>query len=125
MRIKNILHCYVGTYDPPPVIGPMAESVLKGCLEHDVAERWTIAMVDNVAWGIGDGNVGVDPVICEEQQAQVPMCIYASYNTQHIHTYIQLQISHSIPTIMQTQVINYVIQKSNQSCLHNPHITIP
>jgi hypothetical protein len=68
-----------------------------------------IAMVDDAVWGIGDENVGGDLVICEEQQAQVPMCIYASYNTQHIHTYIQLQITHSIPTSTQTQVINYVI----------------
>jgi hypothetical protein len=49
-------------------------------------------------------------------------CVYM----HHIiaYTYIQLQSS-SIPTIMRTQVINYVIQKSNQTRLHNPHITIP
>ncbi|EIN12271.1 kinase-like protein, partial [Punctularia strigosozonata HHB-11173 SS5] len=34
-------------------IGAEAERVIDGCLERDVDERWTIAMVDDVAWGVG------------------------------------------------------------------------
>ena len=61
---------YIGTYEPPAAIGPLAESVLKGCLERNVGERWTIAMVDNASWGIGYGNVDIDPIIREEQCSQ-------------------------------------------------------
>ncbi|KAH8109758.1 kinase-like domain-containing protein, partial [Phellopilus nigrolimitatus] len=48
----KILHA---TYDLPPGIGHGAERVLKGCLEPIVLDRWTIDMVDDVAWGIGWG----------------------------------------------------------------------
>jgi len=37
----------------PPDIGLAAERVLAGCLDTNVASRWTIATVDEVAWGIG------------------------------------------------------------------------
>jgi len=37
----------------PTGIGPAAERVLAGCLDAKVASRWTIAMVDEDAWGIG------------------------------------------------------------------------
>jgi len=37
----------------PTGIGPAAERVLAGCLDANVASRWTIAMVDEDAWGIG------------------------------------------------------------------------
>lgn len=42
----------------PSDIGRGAEQVLQGSLEHSVQQRWTIAMVDEVAWGIGWGTVG-------------------------------------------------------------------
>ncbi|KAL5524241.1 hypothetical protein ACEPAF_9381 [Sanghuangporus sanghuang] len=51
----KILH---GAYDPPPGIGHGAESVLRGCLEHNVPDRWTVDMVDDVAWGVGWGEAG-------------------------------------------------------------------
>ncbi|KAF8585021.1 kinase-like protein [Ramaria rubella] len=59
-----------GAYDMPHAIGPLAESVLKGCLERDVSDRWTISMVDDASWGIGYGNIDLDPVICDEQRSQ-------------------------------------------------------
>ncbi|CAL1713717.1 unnamed protein product [Somion occarium] len=59
----KILH---GVYDVPEGIGRGAERVLKGCLERSVAERWTIAMVDEVAWGVGWGSDG-DAVPSPEQ----------------------------------------------------------
>lgn len=31
--------------------------MIKGCLEHDVRNRWTIVMVDEMAWDIGWGQV--------------------------------------------------------------------
>jgi len=37
----------------PTDIGLAAQRVLAGCLDTNVANRWTIAMVDEVAWGIG------------------------------------------------------------------------
>ncbi|KAH9831372.1 kinase-like domain-containing protein, partial [Rhodofomes roseus] len=46
----KILH---GVYEMPKGIGHGAERVLTGCLERSVPNRWTIAMVDEVAWGIG------------------------------------------------------------------------
>lgn len=46
----KILH---GVYDMPSGISRGAEHVLKGCLERDVRTRWTIATVDEMAWGVG------------------------------------------------------------------------
>jgi len=46
----KILH---GAFEMPTDIGPAAERVLAGCLDMNVASRWTIAMVDEDAWGIG------------------------------------------------------------------------
>lgn len=46
----KILH---GVYDMPSGISRGAELVLKGCLERSVRTRWTIAMVDEMAWGVG------------------------------------------------------------------------
>ena len=40
----------------PIGIGPAAERMLAGCLDVNVASRWTIAMVDEDAWGIGWDN---------------------------------------------------------------------
>jgi MAP/microtubule affinity-regulating kinase len=51
---------YVGVYDVPSGVGHGAERVLKGCLERSVSNRWTIAMVDELAWGIGWGSEGDD-----------------------------------------------------------------
>ncbi|TCD65872.1 hypothetical protein EIP91_002134 [Steccherinum ochraceum] len=53
----KILH---GVYTVPPDAGRGAERVLKGCLERSVPDRWTIAMVDEVAWGIGWGSEADD-----------------------------------------------------------------
>ncbi|OBZ71123.1 Maternal embryonic leucine zipper kinase, partial [Grifola frondosa] len=53
----KILH---GVFDMPQDIGRSAERVLQGCIERSVPNRWTIAMVDEVAWGIGWGSAGDD-----------------------------------------------------------------
>jgi hypothetical protein len=39
----------------PAGIGRGAELVLQGCIERSTSSRWTIAMVDEVAWGVGWG----------------------------------------------------------------------
>lgn len=44
---------FPGAYDMPSNIGRGAGRVLKGCLERDMRIRWTIAMVDEMAWDIG------------------------------------------------------------------------
>ncbi|KAH8078386.1 kinase-like domain-containing protein, partial [Cristinia sonorae] len=53
----KILH---GVYTVPQGVGRGAERVLKGCLERSIPNRWTIEMVDEVAWGIGWGTEGDD-----------------------------------------------------------------
>jgi hypothetical protein len=45
----------IGVYTVPPNIGRGAELVLQGCIERSTSSRWTIAMVDEVAWGVGWG----------------------------------------------------------------------
>ncbi|KAH0832286.1 kinase-like domain-containing protein [Lanmaoa asiatica] len=55
----KILH---GVYDMPCDIGRGAGHVLKGCLERDVRDRWTIVMVDEIAWDIGWGPLDESPV---------------------------------------------------------------
>lgn len=51
---------HAGVYTVPPDVGRGAERVFKGCLERSVHDRWTIAMVDEVAWGVGWGCEGDD-----------------------------------------------------------------
>lgn len=46
----KILH---GVYDMPSGISRGTEHVLRGCLERSVRIRWTIATVDEMAWGVG------------------------------------------------------------------------
>ncbi|KAI0823956.1 kinase-like protein [Trametes gibbosa] len=53
----KILH---GVFEMPQGIGRSGEQVLKGCLERSVPNRWTISMVDEVAWGIGWGSAADD-----------------------------------------------------------------
>ncbi|KAG6841023.1 hypothetical protein C0991_002571 [Blastosporella zonata] len=63
MKIMN------GTYDVPPGIGRGAERVLKGCIDISDTTRWDIAMVDEVAWGVGWGseNDEVTPVDSDDE----------------------------------------------------------
>jgi MAP/microtubule affinity-regulating kinase len=49
-----------GAYDVPAGIGRSAERVLENCLQRSVHLRWTIDMVDDVAWGVGWGAEGDD-----------------------------------------------------------------
>ncbi|KII91019.1 hypothetical protein PLICRDRAFT_106264, partial [Plicaturopsis crispa FD-325 SS-3] len=46
----KILH---GAFKIPSDVGRSATRVLRGCLDRSVARRWTISMVDEVAWGVG------------------------------------------------------------------------
>ncbi|PPR00462.1 hypothetical protein CVT24_004523 [Panaeolus cyanescens] len=52
MKILN------GVYTMPTGIGRGAERLLQGCLERSPSNRWNIAMVDDVAWGVGWGAEG-------------------------------------------------------------------
>ncbi|KAJ2916117.1 hypothetical protein MD484_g4296, partial [Candolleomyces efflorescens] len=52
MKILN------GVFELPKDIGRGAERILHGCLERNVPKRWNIAMVDEVAWGVGWGSAG-------------------------------------------------------------------
>ncbi|EPQ54859.1 kinase-like protein [Gloeophyllum trabeum ATCC 11539] len=66
----KILH---GVYDMPSGIGRGAEQVLQGCLERSVSNRWTIAMVDDVAWGVGWGAAGDDVTPSTEEVCAAEM----------------------------------------------------
>ncbi|EIW81517.1 kinase-like protein, partial [Coniophora puteana RWD-64-598 SS2] len=48
----KILH---GAFEMPQGIGRGAERVIRGCMDPNVRSRWTIAMVDEMAWGVGWG----------------------------------------------------------------------
>ncbi|KAF8635819.1 hypothetical protein AX15_000019 [Amanita polypyramis BW_CC] len=52
-------------YELPSDIGRGAQRVLGGCLDRKAEERWTITMVDEVAWGVGWGSEGDD--LAEEE----------------------------------------------------------
>ncbi|KAF5361037.1 hypothetical protein D9756_004858 [Leucocoprinus leucothites] len=67
----KILH---GTFELPTGIGRGAERVLQGCLERSVQQRWTIAMVDEVAWGIGWGSEGDDVTPAESDEEYETHC---------------------------------------------------
>lgn len=51
---------FLGVYVVPKDIGRGAERILQGCLEKDIYDRWNIAMVDDIAWGVGWGAEGDD-----------------------------------------------------------------
>ncbi|TBU44046.1 kinase-like domain-containing protein [Dichomitus squalens] len=60
----KILH---GAFEMPQGIGRCAEQALRGCIERSVPNRWTVAMVDEVAWGIGWGSAADDVTPPPEQ----------------------------------------------------------
>ncbi|KAL4080418.1 kinase-like domain-containing protein, partial [Scleroderma citrinum] len=61
----KILHgTSLSSFEIPKDIGRGAERVLKGCLERSMGRRWTIAMVDDAAWGIGCGEA--NDLACSE-----------------------------------------------------------
>lgn len=66
MRLNLSLH--PGTFELPVGTGKGAERVFKGCLERCVHQRWSIAMVDEVAWGIGWGSEGDDVTPTESDE---------------------------------------------------------
>ncbi|KAF9235656.1 kinase-like domain-containing protein [Melanogaster broomeanus] len=57
-----------GVYDMPSDICRGADLVLRGCLRRDVSDRWTIAMVDDMAWGIGLREVGRTSSLTREDE---------------------------------------------------------
>lgn len=77
----------------PADIGPAAERVLAGCLDTNVASRWTIAMVDEDAWGIGwtsggsspssDPEVDCDPVPIHSRPRTISVVISDSGSPPH------------------------------------------
>lgn len=56
----------------PPGIGRGAERLLQGCLDRSVMNRWTIAMVDEVAWSVGWGAEGDDATPTPPPEKDVP-----------------------------------------------------
>ncbi|KAK1226123.1 hypothetical protein PQX77_010911 [Marasmius sp. AFHP31] len=68
--ISRMASSMIAVYDIPRGIGSGAERVLKGCLDRCVSSRWTIAMVDEVAWGVGWGTESVAVVSDEELRTQ-------------------------------------------------------
>ena len=79
----------------PTDIGPAAERVLAGCLDMNVTSRWTIAMVDEDAWGIGwasgdsspssDYGVDCDPAPTHPRIRTISVVISDSDSPPHSH----------------------------------------
>lgn len=61
-----------GSYAPLKDIGLGAERILKGCLDKNVHTRWSIAMVDEVAWGVGWGREGDGAGMDDPDRHQLP-----------------------------------------------------
>ncbi|KIK70014.1 hypothetical protein GYMLUDRAFT_119445, partial [Collybiopsis luxurians FD-317 M1] len=51
----KIMH---GVFDMPLGVGRGTERILSGLLDKSPESRWTVAMVDEVAWGVGWGDEG-------------------------------------------------------------------
>ncbi|KAF9063322.1 kinase-like domain-containing protein [Rhodocollybia butyracea] len=51
----KIIH---GVFDMPSGIGRGTERVLQGLIDKNTDSRWTVAMVDEVSWGVGWGHEG-------------------------------------------------------------------
>ena len=79
----------------PTDIGPSAGRVLTGCLDTNVASRWTIAMVDEVAWGIGwashdsspasDDEPDCDPIPTHNRARTISVVISDHDSPPHSH----------------------------------------
>ena len=74
-------------------IGLAAERLLLGCLDTNVASRWSIALADEVAWGIGWVSHDSSPASDEEP----------------------------VPMHNRTRPISAVISDSNSDCDSSPH----
>jgi len=80
----------------PAEIGLAAERVLTGCLDMNVASRWTIAMVDEVAWGIGwtshdsspisESEPDYDPIPVHNRARTISVVISDSDSPPHSHS---------------------------------------
>ncbi|KAF7974314.1 hypothetical protein HWV62_12478 [Athelia sp. TMB] len=64
----KILH---GVYDMPAGIGRSAELVLKGCIDRSLVTRWNIAMVDDLAWGVGWGDAEESGTPSHEEEVEI------------------------------------------------------
>lgn len=80
MKILN------GEYEVPTDIGRGAERILKGCLERQISNRWTIAMVDEIAWGVGWGAEGDDATHGESDDDLELQCGRASASQSRSHS---------------------------------------
>ena len=76
----------LGTYDVPQDIGRGAERILGGCLELSVASRWNIAMVDEVAWGVGWGAEGDEAAPGDDEEPEYPYSTSASRCQSRSHS---------------------------------------
>ena len=76
----------LGEYEVPTDIGRGAERILKGCLERQISNRWTIAMVDEIAWGVGWGAEGDDATHGESDDDLELECERASTSQSRSHS---------------------------------------
>ncbi|KAJ4482588.1 kinase-like domain-containing protein [Lentinula aciculospora] len=66
----KIMH---GVFDMPSGVGQGTERLLQGLMDKNAVTRWTIAMVDEVAWGVGWGDEGGSiPVTDEDSTIRIP-----------------------------------------------------
>ncbi|KAJ3747757.1 hypothetical protein DFH05DRAFT_1458041 [Lentinula detonsa] len=64
----KIMH---GVFEMPSGVGRGTERVLRGLMDKNAPTRWTVAMVDEVAWGVGWGDEADDPVTDEELRQEM------------------------------------------------------
>ncbi|KAJ3773661.1 hypothetical protein FB446DRAFT_732090 [Lentinula raphanica] len=64
----KIMH---GVFEMPTGVGRGTERVLQGLMDKNTSTRWTVAMVDEVAWSVGWGEVDSTPVTDEELRREI------------------------------------------------------
>ena len=55
----------------PAGIGRSAELVLKGCIDRSLVTRWNVAMVDELAWGVGWGDAEESGTPSHEEEVEI------------------------------------------------------
>ncbi|KAJ3781599.1 hypothetical protein GGU10DRAFT_101634 [Lentinula aff. detonsa] len=63
----KIMH---GVFEMPSGVGRGTERVLRGLLDKNAPTRWTVAMVDEVAWGVGWGDEADGVPVTDEELRQ-------------------------------------------------------
>ncbi|KAF8828059.1 hypothetical protein HHX47_DHR4000581 [Lentinula edodes] len=78
----KIMH---GVFQMPSGVGRGTERILQGLMDKDAATRWTVAMVDEVAWGVGWGDEGDSVPVTDEELRQETTVSFNSRSQSRPH----------------------------------------